>query len=46
MTSLAFLLGFIISFTEFLCTGQIYLPTIVSMIQTGDKGSYNVQAII
>ncbi|WP_425446797.1 hypothetical protein [Dethiothermospora halolimnae] len=45
MTSLAFLLGFIISFTEFLCTGQIYLPTIVSMIQTGDKGIYNVQAI-
>ncbi|HOI46842.1 MAG TPA: hypothetical protein PLR26_03800 [Bacilli bacterium] len=30
---LAFLLGVIISFTEFLCTGQVYLPVIISLIQ-------------
>lgn len=26
-------LGFVLAFTEFMCTGQIYLPTIVAMVQ-------------
>lgn len=33
---LTFLLGVIISLTEFLCTGQIYLPVIVALIQFSD----------
>lgn len=33
---LTFALGVIISLTEFLCTGQIYLPVIVALIQFSD----------
>ncbi|ERJ12895.1 hypothetical protein [Haloplasma contractile] len=34
---LTFLLGFIISLTEFLCTGQIYLPIIIGLVQFGES---------
>lgn len=39
----SFLLGMIISLGEFLCTGQIYLTTIVTILQTND--SLNLQAL-
>lgn len=39
-----FLIGVVISFTEFLCTGQIYLPVIVSLIQSSE--SFNITAIV
>lgn len=41
---LTFLLGVIITFTEFMCTGQIYLPIIVSLVQFSD--SLNITAIL
>lgn len=41
---LTFALGVIISLTEFLCTGQIYLPVIVSLIQFSE--SLNLLAIL
>jgi cytochrome c biogenesis protein CcdA len=34
---LSFVLGIIISFGEFLCTGQIYLATIVTVLQTNSS---------
>jgi len=41
---ITFFLGFIISLTEFLCTGQIYLPIIISLVQFSD--SLNLSAIL
>lgn len=41
---LTFGLGVIISLTEFLCTGQIYLPVIVALIQFSD--SLNLLAVL
>jgi len=41
--ALAFGLGVIISFTEFLCTGQVYLPVIISLIQFSEH--FNLGAI-
>ncbi|QVK17393.1 hypothetical protein KHQ81_11105 [Mycoplasmatota bacterium] len=32
---ISFILGVVISLTEFLCTGQVYLPTILIIAQTG-----------
>ncbi len=40
----SFLLGIMISLGEFLCTGQIYLTTIVTILQTND--SLNFQAFL
>jgi len=41
---LAFVLGVVISFTEFLCTGQVYLPVIISLIQWSED--FNFKAIV
>lgn len=41
---ICFILGMVISLGEFLCTGQIYLTTIVTILQTNN--SLNLQAII
>ncbi|HEX2926450.1 MAG TPA: glutaredoxin [Ruminiclostridium sp.] len=41
---ISFLLGLIISFGEFLCTGQIYLATIVTIFQTNPK--FSSQALL
>lgn len=41
---ISFVLGFIISFGEFLCTGQIYLATIVTILQT--TSYLNFQAFV
>lgn len=41
---LTFTLGVIISVTEFMCTGQIYLPIIISLVQFSD--SFNLNAIL
>ena len=37
-------LGFVLAFTEFMCTGQIYLPTIVALVQL--YGGLNVKSWI
>jgi cytochrome c biogenesis protein CcdA len=39
-----FLLGVIISLTEFMCTGQIYLPIVLALVQYSD--SLNLEAIL
>ncbi|HEX9062876.1 MAG TPA: cytochrome c biogenesis protein CcdA [Clostridia bacterium] len=44
LLSISFLLGMIISLGEFLCTGQIYLATIITIFQTNSELS--VQALI
>lgn len=46
MLFLAFFLGVIISLTEFLCTGQIYLPTLVTLIQLSKDVQLNLKAIL
>ncbi len=46
MAILAFITGILISLTEFLCTAQIYLPTIVSIIQLSGNVSLTLKAII
>lgn len=43
MIIIAFAISVIISLTEFMCTGQIYLPTIITIIQLNE--SINIQAI-
>ena len=42
----AFLSGFVISFLEFFCTGQIYLPTIAFVLSTNSTSSMALNYLI
>ncbi len=44
MLLISLVLGVLISFGEFLCTGQIYLATIITILQTNSQ--LNIQALI